>query len=77
METHRISIDEISKLFLSSAKNTLEKSTKEEVSYSNTIQKVPKVSMKPDMTCFVQFNGDYNGLVIFNFTDNAAFEIYK
>ena len=26
---------------------------------------------------FVQFNGDYNGLVVLNFSASAAFEIYK
>jgi CheY-specific phosphatase CheX len=77
MPKSMISIDEISKIFLTTAKKTLEISTKQEVEYSSTIQKTPKVSMKPDLTCFVQFNGDYNGLVVINFTEDAAFEIYK
>lgn len=72
-----ISIDEISKIFLKTAQNTLETLTKQTVTYSKTIQKTPKVSMKPDLTCFVQFNGDYNGLVVINFSADAAFEIYK
>ncbi len=72
-----ISIDEISKLFLKTTQKTLETSTKQEVTYSNTIQKIPKVSMKPDLTCFVQFDGDYIGLVILNFTADAAYEIYE
>jgi CheY-specific phosphatase CheX len=77
MSETMISIDEISKIFLTTAQKTLEISTKQDVEYSSTIQKVPKVSMKPDLTCFVQFNGDYNGLVVINFTANAAFEIYR
>ncbi|MCK5165491.1 MAG: DUF3334 family protein [Desulfobacula sp.] len=77
MSEPRISIDEISKIFLKTAQHTLETSTKQEITYSSTIQKTPKVSMKPDLTCFVQFNGDYNGLVVINFSANAAFEIYK
>ena len=72
-----VSIDEVSKIFLKTAQHTLETSTKQEVTYSSTIQKIPKVSMKPDLTCFVQFNGDYNGLVVINFSASAAFEIYK
>ena len=71
------SIDEISKIFLRTAQNMLETSTKQEVTFSSTIQTIPKVSMKPDLTCFVQFNGDYNGLVVLNFSADAAFEIYK
>lgn len=77
MSKPMISIDEISKTLLKTAQHTLETSTKQEVTYSSTIQKIPKVSMKPDLTCFVQFNGDYNGLIVINFSANAAFEIYK
>ena len=72
-----ISIDEISKILLTTAQFTLGTNTKKEVTYSSTIQKIPKVSMKPDVTCFVQFNGDYNGLVVMNFSANAAFAIHK
>jgi len=72
-----VSIDEISKIFLETAQHTLETSTNREVAYSSTIQKTPKISMKPDLTSFVQFNGDYNGLVVINFSADAAFEIYK
>ena len=72
-----LSIDEISKIFLTTAKKTLEVSTGQDVSYSSTIQKIPKVSMKPDLTCFVEFDGDYIGLVILNFSAEAAFEVYK
>jgi CheY-specific phosphatase CheX len=72
-----LSIDEISKIFLNSAQKTLETVTQQVVTYSPTIQKIPKVSMKPDLTCFVQFDGDYIGLVIVNFSADAAYEIYE
>lgn len=52
-------------------------STKQEVTYYSTIQKIPKVSMKPDLTCFVQFDGDYTGLMVLNSSADAAYEIYK
>jgi len=77
MSKPTLSIDEISKIFLSSTQKTLETNTKQEVTYSTTIQKVPKVSMKPDLTCFVQFDGDYIGLVVINFSADAAYEIYE
>ena len=77
MSEPMVSINEISKIFLKTAQHTLETSTKLEVAYSSTIQKTPKISMKPDLTSFVQFNGDYNGLVVINFSADAAFEIYK
>ncbi len=77
MSENMVSIDEISKIFLKTCQHTLETSTKQDVVYSSTIQKTPKVSMKPDLTCFVQFNGDYNGLAVINFTADAALEIYQ
>lgn len=72
-----ISIDEISKILLKTVQNLLQTSTKQEVVYASIIQKIPKVSMKPDLTSFVQFDGDYNGLLVLNFSADAAFEIYK
>ncbi len=72
-----ISIDEISKIFLKNAQKTLATLTRQEITFSRTIQKTPKVSMKPDLTSFVQFNGDYNGLVVINFSADAALEIYN
>jgi len=71
------SIDSIAKIFMKTTQCTLEKSTGKEIHYANTIQKTSRVSMMPDLTCFVQFDGDYMGLVIFNFSDEAAFEIYR
>uniref|UniRef100_UPI00257A2E78 DUF3334 family protein n=1 Tax=Desulfobacter sp. UBA2225 TaxID=1961413 RepID=UPI00257A2E78 len=71
------SIDSIAKIFLNTTQCILEKSTGKEINYANTIQKIPRISMRPDLTCFVQFYGDYMGLVIFNFSEEAAFEIYR
>ncbi|THB81087.1 MAG: DUF3334 family protein [Desulfobacteraceae bacterium] len=82
MSTHefssnQLSIDAISKVFLEVSKTTLETATREEISYSSIIQKIPKISMKPDLACFVVFNGDYNGLMVINFTANAAVDMYQ
>jgi CheY-specific phosphatase CheX len=38
---------------------------------------VPKVCLKPEVGSFVQFSGDYNGLVILNFSAGAALSLYK
>ena len=71
------SIDSIAKIFLKTTQSTLKKSTGKKIYFSNIIQKIPRISMMPDLTCFVQFGGDYMGLVILNFSDEAAFEIYR
>ena len=56
MSKSLVSIDEISKIFLKTAQKTLEISTKQEITYSSTIQKTPKVSMKPDLTKLFNFD---------------------
>ena len=70
-------IDNIAKIFSQAAKATLEKATRQPIRFSKTFQEIPKVSMKPEIGCFVQFSGDYNGLMIFNFSENAAMNLYR
>lgn len=72
-----LAIDHISKIFCLATKKTLEKGTKKEVKYSSTMQKIPKVSLRPELGCFVQFSGDYNGLIVMNFSSEAAMDLYR
>ena len=69
-------IDIVANIFSQATKKTLDKSTKKIIKYSKTILAIPKVSLKPKIGCFVLFNGDYNGLVIMNFTSAAAMDLY-
>ena len=55
----------------------LTSSSKIKVSFSPTIQRVPAIYMKPDIGCFVQFSGDYSGLLIMNFSKEAAMLYYR
>lgn len=77
MSETNLAIDHISKIFCLATKKTLEKATRKEIKYSPTVQKIPKVSLRPELGCFVQFSGDYNGLVILNFSAEAAMDLYK
>ncbi|MFA6499130.1 MAG: DUF3334 family protein [Desulfurivibrionaceae bacterium] len=70
-------IDIIADIFCQAVKKTLDKSTKKNIKYSKTIQVIPKVSLRPEIGCFVQFTGDYNGLVVVNFSADAAMELYR
>jgi len=70
-------IDAVSKIMCQATKEVLETSTGKSIVYSNTIQKIPRVHLKPEIGCFVLFNGDYSGLMIMNFDAKAALEIYK
>ena len=77
MREQQATIDIIAEIFCQAVKKTLEKSTKKAIKYSKTIQVIPKVSLRPEVGCFVQFNGDYNGLVVVNFSAGAAMELYR
>lgn len=70
-------IDIIANIFSQAIKKTLEKSTKKMIRYSLTFQAIPKVSLKPEIGCFVLFSGDYNGLVVMNFSAEAAMDLYR
>ncbi|MDF1614553.1 DUF3334 family protein [Desulfurivibrio dismutans] len=70
-------VDQVARLFCQATKKTLDKSTGKNLKFASTLQDIPKVSLKPAVGCFVQFNGDYNGLVIMNFTAGAAMELYR
>ncbi len=72
-----VTIDVIANIFALAAKKTLEKSTKKKITYSSTFMAVPKVCLKPDVGSFVQFSGDYFGLVVMNFTAEAALDLYR
>ena len=77
MNDEKYAIDHFSKIFCLATKKTLEKGTKKEIKFSSTVQKIQKVSLRPELGCFVQFTGDYNGLVILNFSSEAALELYR
>ncbi|MDZ7641116.1 MAG: DUF3334 family protein [Desulfurivibrio sp.] len=70
-------IDLVARLFCQATKKTVDKSTGKSLKYAATLQDIPKVSLKPEIGCFVQFNGDYDGLVIMNFSGEAAMALYR
>lgn len=77
MSTEPQTIDIITSIFSQAIKKTLEKGTKKTIKYSTTFQAIPRVSLQPEVGCFVMFSGDYNGLVVFNFSAEAAMELYS
>ncbi len=70
-------IDVVANTFGQAIKTTLEKGTNRKVSYSKTFQAIPRVRLKPEVGCFVPFAGDYNGLVVINFSSAAAMDLYS
>jgi len=47
------------------------------IAYSPMVQKIQKTCLRPDLGCFVLFDGGFSGLVVINFTAEAAMEIYR
>lgn len=41
------------------------------------VQRISKTCLRPDIGCFVLFDGGFSGLVIINFTAQAAMELYE
>ncbi len=77
MSDQQLAIDLIAPVFCAATKKTLDKGTGKKVSFSHTIQTIAKLSIRPDVGCFVQFSGDYNGLTAMNFSAEAALELYR
>ncbi|WP_375753882.1 DUF3334 family protein [Vibrio sp. HN007] len=59
-----------------SVSDVLSSATGTNVSYSAMVQKINKTCLKPDLGCFVLFDGGFSGLVVINFTSQAALELY-
>lgn len=77
MVYHYKAIDQIAGILCKAAQNVLSTGTRKEVAYAPTIQSIQKIAMKPEVGCFVQLTGDYNGLFVANFSGAAAINIYR
>lgn len=51
--------------------------TQSQVRYSGMVQRITKTCLKPDIGCFVLFDGGFSGLVVINFSSHAAMELYE
>jgi CheY-specific phosphatase CheX len=48
-----------------------------QIHYSGMVQRITKTCLKPDIGCFVLFDGGFSGLVVLNFDANTAMELYQ
>ncbi len=67
----------VAKLACEAVKEVVEGTTGSRIRYAPTIQRIPMVSLKPELGAFVEFTGDYSGLFCMNFSGAAALEIYR
>src|SRR5574344_498802 len=61
----------------SAVTRVLSVATNSQVQYSAVVQRIKKTYLKPDIGCFVLFDGGFSGLVIINFSAEAAMELYR
>ena len=47
------------------------------INYSGMVQRITKTCLKPDIGCFVLFDGGFSGLVVINFSAQTAMELYE
>ena len=60
-----------------SVTKVLNAATQGQMRYSGMVQRISRTCLKPDIGCFVLFDGGFSGLVILNFSGPAAMEIYE
>lgn len=60
-----------------SVTKVLNMATQSKFNYSGMVQRITKIGLKPDIGCFVLFDGGFTGLVVLNFAADTAMEIYS
>lgn len=76
-KNHTITTDDILIKLCHSLADVLSRATESQINYSPMVQKINKTSLKPDIGCFVLFDGGFTGLVVTNFSASAAMELYQ
>jgi chemotaxis protein CheY-P-specific phosphatase CheC len=51
--------------------------TQSQIHFSGMVQRINKTCLKPDIGCFVLFDGGFSGLVVINFSAQSAMELYE
>ena len=72
-----ISTEDILHKLCKSVTGVLTEATHHDINYSPMVQRITKTCLRPDIGCFVLFDGAFSGLVVINFTAAAAMEVYQ
>jgi hypothetical protein len=75
--TKSISTDDILVMLCTSVGKVLTAATHTSITYSPMVQRITRTCLRPDIGCFVLFDGGFSGLVVINFSAAAAMEIYR
>lgn len=69
--------EDILRSLCNSMTKVLTMATQSQIHYSGMVQRISKTCLKPDIGCFVLFDGGFSGLVVTNFSAAAAMELYE
>ena len=69
--------EDILRSLCNSVTKVLTVATQSQIHYSGMVQRITKTCLKPDIGCFVLFDGGFSGLVVINFSAAAAMELYQ
>lgn len=75
-ERRKSTLNELSKILAETIKEVLYANTSINIRIAPTLQKINFIALRPDISAFLEFNGDYNGLLCMNFSKEAAYELY-
>lgn len=70
-------IDSVAQLISQATIEVMQGSSGTEVIAAPYFQKIPSIYLKPDVSCFIQFEGDYRGLLVTNFPKQTATEYFR
>ena len=69
--------EDVLRSLCNSVTKVLSIATQSPIRYSGMVQRISKTCLKPDIGCFVLFDGGFSGLVVINFSAQAAMELYE
>ncbi|MCL2875421.1 MAG: DUF3334 family protein [Betaproteobacteria bacterium] len=69
--------EDILRSLCDSVVKVLHLATTGKLSYSGMVQRITRTCLKPDIGCFVLFDGGFSGLVVINFSAASAMELYE
>ncbi|MBK1649453.1 DUF3334 family protein [Rhabdochromatium marinum] len=72
-----ISTEAILSMLCISITKVLSAATNTHISHSPMVQKITRTCLRPDIGCFVLFDGGFSGLIVINFSAESAMEIYR
>ncbi len=71
------STEEILLILCKAVQKVLSKASAQGILFSPFVQKINKTCLKPDIGCFTIFEGGLSGLLVMNFSKEAALDIYR